>query len=82
MSASARPWLRKVVFRLPEFLRPSPARSSHVIAIDENGVVLMSPYDPAGTYPMLTGAVETPKSLYLTTLSGSTLPWLPKHALF
>lgn len=77
-----RPWLRKVVYRLPAFLRPSPQRSSHLIAIDGDGVVLMSPYDPAGKYPMITGAVETPGSLYLTTLTGTALPWLAKDLLF
>lgn len=76
------PWLRKLVFRLPHRLRPSPARSSHLMAIDGDGVVLMSPYDPAAGYPMITGAVETPNSLYLTTLTGHVLPWLSKDTLF
>ncbi len=75
------PRLRKVVYRLPRFIRPSPARSSHLIAIDGHGVVLMSPYDPAATYPMVTGAIETPKSLYITTLTGSALPLLSKDTL-
>lgn len=79
---AGRPWLRRVVYRLPAFLRPSAAPSSHVIAIDSDGMVLMSPHDPEAAYPMITGAVETPNSLYLTTLTGSALPWLAKDVLY
>jgi hypothetical protein len=67
--------------RLPAALRPQAEPSSHVIAIDGNGVVLMNLHDPAARFPMLTGVVETRDSLYLTTLVGNQLPRLDKRDL-
>lgn len=78
---SSRPFLRKVAQRLPAAARPKPAASSHVIAIDAGGTVLMDLQDPAARFPMLTGVLETPQALYLTTLNGHRLPWLRKQDL-
>lgn len=76
-----KPFLRKVVMRLPKFLRPAAEASSHVIAFDRNGVVLMNMQDPVARFPMLTGVLETRELLYLTTLYGSTLPVIAKKDL-
>lgn len=78
---SNRPFVRRVMQRLPAALRPQAEPSSHVIAIDGNGVVLMNLHDPAARFPMLTGVVETRDSLYLTTLVGNQLPRLDKRDL-
>lgn len=78
---AARPFLRKVVQRLPAFVRPQPVASSHVIAIDADGTVLMDLQDPRARYPLMTGVLETPRALYLTTLIGHRLPWLDKQQL-
>jgi sugar lactone lactonase YvrE len=72
--ASDKPWLRKVIMRLPKFLRPAADVSSHVIAFDGNGEVLMNMQDPAARFPTLTGVLETQHKLYLTTLYGHQLP--------
>ena len=74
---SDRPWLRKLIMRLPKFLRPAADVSSHVIAFNEHGDVLMDLQDPDARYPMLTGVLETRDNLYLTTLYGHVLPFLP-----
>ncbi len=76
-----RPALRKVMQRLPARLRPKPVLSSHVIAIDADGVVLENLQDPRAAFPMLTGVVETADALYLTTLVGNVLPYIEKSAL-
>ena len=76
-----RPFVRRIVQRLPAFLRPAPVASSHVIAIDGEGTVLMDLQDAAGRYPMLTGVLESPAALYLSTLTGHRLPWLDKDEL-
>jgi len=79
---SGQPWLRKVVQRLPAALRPQAVPSSHVIAFNGDGEVLMNLHDPSARYPMLTGGLETPRSLFLTTLFGHELPVIRKSELF
>jgi sugar lactone lactonase YvrE len=78
---SAKPFLRKVIQRLPAFLRPAAVPSSHVIAIDGDGNVLSSLQDPAATYPAMTGVCETDQRLYLTRLFGHELPYVDKALL-
>lgn len=78
---SDKPWLRKVIMRLPEFIQPEADVSSHVIAFNANGEVLMNMHDPAARYPTLTGVLETRANLYLTTLYGNVLPVIAKKDL-
>lgn len=78
---SDKPLLRKVVQRLPAFLRPRALPSSHVIAFDRDGVVLENLHDPDARFPTLTGVVETSRALYLTTLFGDQLPRIDKRNL-
>ena len=76
-----KPFLRKVVMRLPDFLRPAPDLASHVIAFNGDGEILMNMQDPEARYPTLTGVLETRDDLYLTTLYGSALPVIAKKDL-
>jgi len=78
---SGKPALRKVVQRLPSFLRPRAEPYSHVVAINAQGEVLMNLQDTTARYPTLTGALEAPDALYLTSLFGSYLPRLDKRDL-
>jgi sugar lactone lactonase YvrE len=78
---SDKPFLRKVVQRLPAIVRPKAEPYSHVIAINGDGEVLMNLRDPEAKYPSLTGVYETRNSLYLTRLFGNTLPVLDKENL-
>ena len=78
---SDKPFLRKVVQRLPAFLRPRAVPSSHVIAINGDGEVLLSLQDPAAAYPAMTGACETGQRLYFTRLFGHDLPYIEKAGL-
>ena len=75
------PHLRRVIARLPRFLRPEPAAFSHVIAINSIGEVLMNLQDPEARHPRLTGALELPDRLYLSTLDGPVLPYINKSDL-
>lgn len=77
---SDKPFLRKVVQRLPAFLRPSAVPSSHVIAIGGDGEVRLSLQDPAARYPAMTGGCETGQRVYLTRLFGHELPYVDKAA--
>ncbi|MCP5089518.1 MAG: SMP-30/gluconolactonase/LRE family protein, partial [Gammaproteobacteria bacterium] len=78
---SGYPTIRKLVQRLPASLRPKAVPSSHVIAFNGDGEVLMNLHDPAARYPTLTGVLETKRALYLTTLFGNKLPRLDKRDL-
>ena len=78
---SDNPFLRKVVQRLPAFLRPAAVPASHVIAINGDGDVLLSLQDTAARYPAMTGVCETDQRLYLTRLFGHELPYVDKALL-
>lgn len=62
------PFVRKIVQRLPSFMRPKAERYSHLIAIDVNGNVLRSLQDPTGQFAHVTGAAETETQLFLSSL--------------
>lgn len=63
------PWLRKVVQRMPAFVRPAAKFYSHIVAIDGSGKVLASLQDPSGAYPVTTGALEADDGyLYISSL--------------
>ena len=72
-SLSDSAFLRKVVQRLPAFLRPQAQDYGHVVKIDETGTVLHSLQDPLGNYPMTTGVLETPNYLYISSLTASSI---------
>ncbi len=55
--------------------------SSHVIAINGEGQVLMNLQDSTMKFPALTGVYETRQSLYLTSLFGNCLGRLDKKDL-
>ncbi|WP_417683596.1 SMP-30/gluconolactonase/LRE family protein [Pseudidiomarina aquimaris] len=62
------PFVRKIVQRLPSFMRPQAQRYSHLIAIDSNGNVLRSLQDPSGAFAHVTGAAESEGKLFLSSL--------------
>jgi hypothetical protein len=78
---SGQPFVRKIVQRLPAFVRPKATPSSHVIAFNGDGQILMNLQDPETRFPTLTGALETNRMLYLTTLFGNQLPGIDKRDL-
>jgi len=78
---SDKPFLRKIVQRLPAAFRPKAERYSHVFAINGDGEVLMNLHDPRARFPALTGVLETRDTLYFTALFGTRLPKLNKADL-
>ena len=78
---SDKPWLRKVIQRLPAAVRPQAVPASHVVAFNGDGEILMNMQDPQTHFPTLTGALETGRALYLTTLFGHELPVILKNDL-
>lgn len=78
---ASRPFLRKVIQRLPANWRPKAEPHSHVIAVNVDGQVLMNLQDTAAGTPMITGVLETRQSLYLTSLTSAHLARLDKRDL-
>jgi sugar lactone lactonase YvrE len=76
---STRPFLRKVIARLPKSLWPVPPAYGHVIAFDEAGRIVADLQDPSGEYPETTGVTETADRLYVQSLHARSLGWLPKR---
>ena len=77
---SDKPFIRKVMLRLPRALWPIPPSYGHVLAFTEEGEVVIDLQDPSGTYPETTGVLETPDGLYVQSLHAPALGWLPKSA--
>jgi hypothetical protein len=73
-----RPWLRKVVYRLPMFLQPAPIRHAMVLAIDGDGAVVDNLQDPAAdSFSPVTSVEEHGPWLYLGSLERDHLARLP-----
>ena len=70
--------LRKVIQRLPAFVRPKAVPYGHVVALDKNGKVLMSLQDPEGAYPITTGVLETADKLFISSLVFDSVGHLDK----
>lgn len=77
-SLAQRPFVRKILLRLPKSWLPLGTPYSHVFAIDENGEVTEDLQDPSGAYPETTGATETADRLYIHSLHARTIGWLPR----
>lgn len=65
---SDKPFVRKIVQRLPAFVRPKATRYGHVIAFTDSGDIIASLQDPTGAYAINTGVFETPDYLYVGSL--------------
>jgi len=62
------PTMRKVVRRLPEFIRPKARRYAHVVAFDDQGDVVKNLQHAEGDYAFTTGVTETKEYLYISSL--------------
>jgi sugar lactone lactonase YvrE len=71
------PWARKVVARLPAFVRPKPARYGLVLGLGPDGTVLHNLHDPSGRWAMITSAVPIGDALALGTLHGHAIGRVP-----
>lgn len=67
------PFLRKVVMRLPAFLRPKPVQYAFVLGIDAEGNVLHNLQDPDGAYAPITSVQEHDGKLYFGSIIESAI---------
>jgi len=68
-----KPWARKIIHRLPSFVRPKASLYGHVIAFDDNGAIVGNLQDPDAGYPLTTGALEVDDYLYISSLTADSL---------
>ena len=69
-----RPFLRKVVMRLPKFLQPAPKRYSFVVGLDLNGQLTDNLQNGSSDcYAQIANAVEHDGSLYFGSIGESTV---------
>jgi len=71
-----RPALRKIIWRLPAFMRPKAQAYSHLVRMDDNGRIVKSWQDPKGGYPMVTGAILADDKIYLSSLTAQGLGYI------
>ena len=75
---AGKPFLRKIIQRMPAFLRPKAVPYGHIIAVDGSGQVLEDLQDPDGAYPINTSVTETEDYLYIGSLVTPVLGRLSK----
>lgn len=73
-----KPFLRKLILRLPKFLAPAPVHYGHAIAFTEDGKVVEDLQDPTGAFPRVTGITETASRLYVHNLNTRGLGWIAR----
>ena len=67
---AGKPFIRKVVLRLPESIQPSPDRHGFVLGIDGNGQVIHNLQDPSSeSFSPITSVEEKNGILYLGSLT-------------
>jgi sugar lactone lactonase YvrE len=77
-SLAEKPFMRKILLRLPRSMLPLGKSYGHVFAIDEEGHVTANLQDPTGAYPETTGVTETADRLYIHSLHAHGIGWLPR----
>jgi sugar lactone lactonase YvrE len=75
---AGKPFMRKVIQRMPAFMRPKAVAYGHIIAIDSKGKVLVDLQDPDGSYPINTSVIETKDYIYIGSLVAPVLGRIEK----
>ncbi|HKO99774.1 MAG TPA: SMP-30/gluconolactonase/LRE family protein [Pyrinomonadaceae bacterium] len=69
-----KPFLRKVVMRLPKFMQPAPKRYSFVLGLDANGKVIKNLQNGSpDCYAQIANALEHDGSLYFGSIGEDTV---------
>jgi sugar lactone lactonase YvrE len=76
-----RPFLRKVILRLPAFLQPAPKRYGFVLGLDRTGRIVDNLQDPSGkSFALVSSVIEYGGKLYLGSIGEETVGRLPVPA--
>lgn len=69
-----RPFLRKLLLRLPDFIKPEPKRTGYVLGLNLNGKVVCNLQDSNGEkYAEISSVIEREGILYLGSISESAI---------
>jgi sugar lactone lactonase YvrE len=72
-----RPFVRKIIMRLPEAMMPAAKNYGFVLGLDNDGRVIHNLQDPSGSYGQITNVVEYKGMLYLGSLVEDAIGRLP-----
>lgn len=75
---SDKPFIRKMIQRLPAALRPKAVPYGHIIAINGDGDILENLQEPVASHPINTSVAENEKYLYIGSLVTPTIGQLNK----
>lgn len=75
---SDKPFIRKMIQRIPESLRPKAVAYGHIIAINSEGKVMHDLQDAQAACPINTSVTETSDYLYIGSLVTDFVARLPK----
>ena len=65
-----KPFIRKIVYRLPLFIQPAPVRHGFILGIDSNGNVIYNLQDPSpNSFSPITSVEENNGVLYFGSLN-------------
>ncbi|MBB3168408.1 SMP-30/gluconolactonase/LRE family protein [Simiduia aestuariiviva] len=70
---SNKPWLRRMVQRLPAFIRPKAQHYGMIVKLGAEGEVLQQLQDPTGQFYTTTGVAESDTYLVVSRLHGTAL---------
>ena len=69
------PWLRKVVWAVPEKLQPKPVRTAWVVAVDASGAIVRDCQRSEPDFHLVTGVREIDGRVYLGSLVDAAVAW-------
>lgn len=71
---SEKPFMRKLIWRLPEFMKPAAENYGFIIQMSADGEILKTWQDPSGAYPLTTGAIAPGDGwMYVSSLGAPDL---------
>jgi len=72
-----KPFVRKIIMRLPEAIMPAATNYGFVLGLDTDGRIVHNLQDPSGSYAQITNVVENKGMLYLGSLVEDAIGRLP-----
>lgn len=73
------PWLRQIIYRLPRWAQPDPARQGHILRVDGNGHTTVNLIaDGVDAYAPVTSVAATDQWLYLGSLEEQAIGRIPQ----
>ncbi|UCG25502.1 MAG: SMP-30/gluconolactonase/LRE family protein [Chloroflexota bacterium] len=76
-NTAGRPFVRKILYRLPDAIQPKPERHGIVLALDSDGQVVHNLQDATGKVGITSGAVEHEGMVYVGSLEDEHIARVP-----